>query len=302
MKRRVIQLAGKTLVISLPSKWAKQHSVTKGLELEVEEKKEGLLISLEGTKAHKKKTLDVSGLAKIAMRMVSAAYKAGYDEIEVRFSSSEELDIVQKALLRSCIGFEIVQQGKNTLIAKSISQDDISEFDSLLRRLFFFLLTTSEDCLTFASSKNTEGLKSIIVRDDNINRLSDFCRRAINKNPYNFEKSGPLYFIIEALEGIGDSYKQIASYLIQKRLPLKKSHLELFSQINSFLRELYELFYTFDIKRFAELKDKASSIHENIRREMRRADKDELVLLLMFKSLLEKVFDISGPILAIQYV
>jgi len=71
------------------------------------------------------------------MRMISAAYKSGYDEIEVKFSSSQELDIAQKALLRSCIGFEIVQQGKNTILAKSISKDDYSEFDSILKRLFF---------------------------------------------------------------------------------------------------------------------------------------------------------------------
>ena len=35
MKRNVIQLAGKTLVVSLPSKWVKLNSVKKGDELNV---------------------------------------------------------------------------------------------------------------------------------------------------------------------------------------------------------------------------------------------------------------------------
>ena len=35
IKRKVIQLAGRTLVVSLPSKWAKKHNVQKGDEIVV---------------------------------------------------------------------------------------------------------------------------------------------------------------------------------------------------------------------------------------------------------------------------
>jgi len=43
MKRKVSQIGPATLMVSLPSKWAKQFGVKKGSELEIEEKGNKLL-------------------------------------------------------------------------------------------------------------------------------------------------------------------------------------------------------------------------------------------------------------------
>jgi len=300
MKRKVIQLAGKTLVVSLPSAWARMRGIKKGQEITLEEQGDRLVLGTEESNAPTRKSIDVSGLSKIIMRMISAAYKAGYDEIEIRFSSSQELDLVQKSLLRSCIGFEIVQQGKGTLLAKSISKDDYSEFDSIMRRLFFFMLANADDSLIFASEHDVEGLKSIIVKDDNINRLADFCRRAINKNPSKFDKSAPFYFIIEAIEGIGDSYKNISEYMIKNKIKIKAETQKIYGDINAFLRGFYELFYSFEINSFANLKDTKDSIAARIEKQMKGAKRQELVFLFMLKSLLEQIFDMSGPLLMLK--
>ena len=47
MGRKVIQIADSTQLISLPRKWALQHGIKKGDELEVEEKGRKIVISTE---------------------------------------------------------------------------------------------------------------------------------------------------------------------------------------------------------------------------------------------------------------
>ena len=47
MKRKVIQLAGKTSVISLPSKWVQQQGIKKGDELEIKEEGSKIIVSSE---------------------------------------------------------------------------------------------------------------------------------------------------------------------------------------------------------------------------------------------------------------
>ena len=47
MKRKVIQLAGKTLVVSLPHLWVKKHGVKKGHDMELQEKGTNILLSIQ---------------------------------------------------------------------------------------------------------------------------------------------------------------------------------------------------------------------------------------------------------------
>ena len=110
MKRKVIQLAGKTLLVSLPNKWASNYNVKKGQEIEVTEEHNTLIIHAGNAKTAHSKEIDVSGLATIATRLTGAIYKAGYDELRIRFSNTEELKEIQGTLKRTCLGYEIIEQ------------------------------------------------------------------------------------------------------------------------------------------------------------------------------------------------
>ena len=54
MKRKVIALAGKTLVVSLPSKWARSQNIVKGADVEVVEEQAVLKILAPAAKPQKK--------------------------------------------------------------------------------------------------------------------------------------------------------------------------------------------------------------------------------------------------------
>jgi len=61
MRRKVIQIAESTQLISLPRKWAVRYQVKKGDELNIEEQGSTLIVSTQNEIATKKITLDVRG-------------------------------------------------------------------------------------------------------------------------------------------------------------------------------------------------------------------------------------------------
>ena len=60
MKRKVIQLAGRTFVVSLPTSWAREWDVKKGEELELIEDGPRLILSTEKSRQSKKGLIDLS--------------------------------------------------------------------------------------------------------------------------------------------------------------------------------------------------------------------------------------------------
>lgn len=297
MRRKVIQLARKTFVVSLPSKWVKQQGIKKGDEVDVEDKDSRLVINTKN-EAVEQKNIDVSALNTMLGRCIGALYKGGYDEIEVRFETPEQLDIIQKVLMRTCIGLEIVKQGNKYLVAKEISKSEPEEFETVLRRTFLFLMNIAEESLEAMKNKKMNELKKLTFRDDTINRFTDFCRRIINKRRYDKSKGAPLYFIIEELEKIGDNYRDMCRYFREHPMNLTKKIEEIYKETNALLREFYELFYKFDFARVERFGIRKKELTEKIKRALMKAEKEEVMLLLYLDRITESLFDMSGPLMS----
>ena len=298
MKRKIIQLAGKTLVVSIPSALAKKYALLKGQEIEVEEQDSKIVINLGNNTSIEKKSIKISGMSEMLGRVVGALYKAGYDEIEIEFSSSDELKEIQRTFNRTCIGFEIVRQGDTSLTTRGISKLEPEQFETVLRRLFLFLLTSADDSLKSASPLNIDGLKNIKIRDDNLNKFADFCRRVINKNGYpGFKRTAPIYFIAEELEKIGDSYKYLAEHLAENKTVLNKRILKVYEDINSLLRDFYELFYSFNLMKFEEFGKTKKKIEIELEDQMKLAKKDEVIVLSYLNNILNQIFDMNGSLI-----
>jgi len=89
MKRKVIQIAGSTQLVSLPRKWSIEHNLMKGDELEVEEEGNTLLVSTGKAVDSGSVEVDVSSLDRDSlMFLIRALYKNGYDEIILNFKNS----------------------------------------------------------------------------------------------------------------------------------------------------------------------------------------------------------------------
>ena len=84
MKRKVIQIANSTQLISLPRKWSQKYGVKKGDELEVEDDGSRIIISTEKAQELGNIEVDISGADRdFLLFLIRSLYIKGYDEIKL---------------------------------------------------------------------------------------------------------------------------------------------------------------------------------------------------------------------------
>src|SRR3989344_2990489 len=107
MRRKVIQIAGSTQLVSLPRAWAKRNNIIKGQEVEVTEDGNRVVITASSEPVFETATLDITNLDDMAGRALRALYKRGVDEIVVNYDDPKKIALVQESILKETVGFEI---------------------------------------------------------------------------------------------------------------------------------------------------------------------------------------------------
>lgn len=303
MKRSVIQLAGRTLLVSLPAKWVDANNVKKGDELELIEDGHRITINTEQKSKLETAELNADFLGALIQRYIYALYKKGIDEIRINYSDPKIADLIRDTLLNETVGYEIVSQTPRSCDIKLITSGNIEEFDSLLRRTFLLLISMAEETETAIKNKDFEHLSKTAQLEAPNNRLTTVCRRSLNKwGTDKFNKVGPIYYIIEDLENVADEYK----YLCMKLYDLKNSTktvkpevLTLFEKTNHIIRTFYEAFYKFDPAKFVTIFDSRKKLvkdaHDLI--ENKKLTSAEFYLLHHSLVIMQKIFCMTGPYL-----
>ncbi len=299
MKRKVIQLAGKTLIVSLPNKWVKKYSVKKGDEVEVEEEERKLVIRTKGKGEKEAKTLDAKDLKSMLNRTIGGLYKAGYDEIEITYHSPGQYSTIRDVLDKTCMGYEIIRHGQRTILVRNLSDLHPQEFDNLLRRLFLSLLSSADDALEYIRQANFKGMEEIILRDQQINKYSDLCRRILNLQGYGTtKKTTSYYYICENLEKIGDSYRDLMKFVINNKLKkMNKATMNLLLEINKYLRLFYELFYKFNLKKLEEFGEMSNKLEKDFKKRLETSSLQELRLHYHLYKISTTVFDMNSSLI-----
>ena len=267
MKRKISQMGPSSLVVSLPSKWVKRHGVKKGDEIHVDEKAGELHLKLDGTKSSRVLSVDVSQAGSMINRMLCSVYKAGVDEVTIKFDNAQELHVLQDTLARTCQTFEIMSIGKNTMQVKSVSELNPDEFDQILRKMSQTVNTIADEALEAIKTKDYESLKQLELHDKMVDRHTDFLRRTLNSGKaHHHELPCALYVICEQTEILADIYKKLIIDMYTKQKEMSKEELKLFAQINELLRTFYSALHEFSNEKIIELGKKEVSIRKEIDR------------------------------------
>ena len=123
MIRKLIKHGESSLTISLPRSYVKENNLNKRDEIDVKEADNGLFISTKRKKELKAISINVSKQLSVIKKILGAAYKTGYDEVNIQFSSFEELKEIKLTLQSQFEGYEIIRQGKSNIQIKKISED-----------------------------------------------------------------------------------------------------------------------------------------------------------------------------------
>jgi len=305
MKRKVIQIAGSTQLISLPRKWAQKFDIKKGDELEVSEQSNKLVISTEKELGMNQITIDVKNLNPRMIKWVlTAVHKAGYDEVEILFEDPSIFDIIQERL-RELLGYMVIEHSKKRCLVKSISQGIEQEFDSTLRRAFLVTLSMAESALEMLRKGDNPHLKDITSLESTNNQLTNFCHRILNKRGYkDAKKTTYLYVIIMFLESIADSYKDICLYLSRPenaKYVVSKKTISFFEKINKMLSTYYHVFYHRDDRKLASIAEARHTIPGEAYNLMNKNTHQEIVILNLLLSVYQQIVDSMDSFAGLQY-
>lgn len=256
MKRKIIQMAGKTMVVSLPSTWVKKYGIKKGEEIDLTESGNQIIISQKKSVHMEEVEIDLRGHKSFVKRNLNVLYKEGYNQINILYDDSKIVEDIQKTIDTSLPGFEILVQTDKNCVIKSIANPEGSEFDSTLRRLFLITLAMGKESFEAVSKNNFSEVARITEKEATNNKLSNYCQRFLNKKGHeNFKKTTNMYSVVRLLEQIADEYRDLCVYISKNKTQLSKNSMSLYERTNSFFELVYNLFYKFDRKKLSEEKE-----------------------------------------------
>ncbi len=300
MKRKIIKHGESSLTISLPRSFVKDNNLKKGQEVDVIESEKGLFVSPEKNKEHKSASIDVSNQLEVIRKILGATYKSGYDELNIKFSSFDEIKEIKHSLQSQFAGYEIIKQEKNNIIIRKISEDDFEQFDNVLRRFFIIINEMGSDIKEALKKNDFHWIKSISLIKYESDRLADYCRRAINlKFKSDYKRLGPLYTIIEQIEKVSDNYQELCEYISNNKIKLSEKTKDMINKQIEFQNMFYSLFFKFDISKMNELKKAKDSLQDEIKSAIKKTAEKEAYALVITDRVLNVIYSLNGPLMAV---
>ncbi|MFP4424632.1 MAG: AbrB/MazE/SpoVT family DNA-binding domain-containing protein [Candidatus Woesearchaeota archaeon] len=300
MKRKVMQVADSTYLISLPMKWVKEHKIKKGDELDIQAEGYQLTIRSERATVLEEREIELKNFSIMTERTIHALYKKGVDLITILVEDPKDIERIQKSINKETVGYEIVDQSSNSCTIRSVASH-IGEFDNLLKRIFLVQMTMGKDSLSAIEKKEFERLKQVKYLEETNNRLTTLCRRAINKQEEEIQKVGPMYYIIEDMENLADEYKYMFDFILeQKNLRVSNKIKEIYADVNQMMEDFYKLFYQFDEKIVVKLGNERKRLIQEMRNYMEKCNnKVECRMLHHLEIIAQKIFCLVGPSLVL---
>lgn len=304
MKRRLVEQGGTTLMVSLPSKWARRLNLKKGDEVELSEIGRDVVIKTEKDIELERTSIDTTNLNERVIRwLLSGLHKGGYDEIEIIFDRKEVMDIVTELIKDLYMGFAITEQTDKRCVLKNISRDLESEFDTILRRAFLVTVSMGESCLELTKQGKLGKMKELINLEHTNNQLTNFCERILNKKGYrDYRKTCFMYVVAWNLEKVCDDYKYICEYLsVNPMIKPSKELIEIFEMANKQVRGYNSLLSKFKAEDLVELNKNRKAIVEKIKELIKKQKPDEVLILNYLMSLVMKCEDFSTSMFMLNY-
>ncbi len=255
MEKKLIALGPKTRKsynITLPIDWVRSQGLDKSKKADLEIIGNTIIVR-PFAKEVKRVVLDIKQIPHSYNRIIQILYKKGIDEIKVVNANPVIINTVSEIIEQRCIGFELIDQGRDYCIIKDVAKESVENFQVLLRRSFLIVLQLAEET----------GPESVKNLDKSLNKITAYCQRLLSKQGYSdFENVNNYNKLCTELEHIGDEYK----HAYDSKIKIGKDNLH-------FLKQAYELFYKFNQKEFdsiqagiSEQRGKGNHYERTIRR------------------------------------
>lgn len=301
MKRKLIRLAEKTLVVSVPSSWSKELGLDKGDEIDCSINGENLIFAPATTTSEKKAvTIDIKEISERVLRWkISSLHKQGFDEIIVTSFSEEQYAIIEDLVKNLFIGFIVKDKSRLRIVIGQVALVDANEFDATLRRGFRLLNTMFEETITAFEKGDAQLLAKQIENEKLNNKLTNFCERLLNKSLIQKQKGHFWYILAWNLEKIADNFKYLAQQLTSIS-PSEKLFL-LLKETHAFAQGYYDVFYDFSFAKLTQLTKVKKDVEAKCLLLLTSPNQEERLVGHFMHLVVLQLADFSASIIALRY-
>ena len=314
--RKVQRTPGGTFFVCLPKPWAEQHGLKRGMVVSVSETSDGrLLVDPKHGVEPSPRTVTLM-LGPYLSREIVGKYLLGFDMIRVEAKkriSFEMRDIVKQAVGR-LIGLEIVEEDYSSIILQCLLDPSGFPPEKILRRGYAIAAGMHRDVVNALVAGDMHLAKSVIARDEEVNRLYFLLVRILRTITQNPSLSGKLGILpIESLdyrlaaslvEAIGDECVRAALKIVElkgKELAegLKKIYVEFHTACFGAHENALKAFFTGDIGLAESVRDMRGNVEEifvNIEKVARAQSLDVVPQILAVASILRQIYEHSVDI------
>ena len=173
---RRLQKIGSSMLISLPSEWIKNNNLKKGNMVMIEVNRNNsvsLYPSDIDTEDMKEVNIPHPQLSMDSLtNQIYGAYLLGYDVIRIKGKSQISFDDREliKLAMRKLVGLEIVDENGSNIISQFLLDANTLDAEKILRRMSSIVAGMYKDTLIGIQKKENGSEKSIVSRDDEVDR------------------------------------------------------------------------------------------------------------------------------------
>ncbi len=314
MKRKVIQIAESTQLISLPRKWCLQYGIKKGDELDVEPQSDKLVIRTSRVPEISEIEIDVSNLDRSSiLHTLRNVYRRGVNTIKVNFSkqvtthyrtgdSKKIISVIHEEANR-LPGLEIIQQRENFCLLKGVSDINEKEFDNVLRRSFILLTDMSKDLLMGVKNNDRVLVETIEEKHFSVTKFINLCLRMLNqKNHLEANKMTVIYHIISTLWLVSGSIKYCARDFLRYNKKISPDAYRFMELIDQQIQLYYEIFYRFNLDKARKMSENKETIKSELDTLLeKKINPHEVTMVSKLATCLESIVDITGARAALEF-
>ena len=224
--RKVQRTKGGTFFITLPKDWALKNGIDQGSFVYVSITSNGrLVIDPQYNLRSRPLTIKIKPSPYLS-REIIGKYLLGFDTIHISAKDRitiEEREIVKETVSR-LIGLEIIEEDHANIVIQCLLQPAALSPEKILRREYLISSGMLRDSVTALLQKDVQLAKSVIARDNEVDRLYFLAVRTLRtiiQNPRLSEKIriSPIECLdyrltANLVESVGDQASQIAEHSI----------------------------------------------------------------------------------------
>ena len=224
--RKVQRTRGGTFFVTLPKDWALKNGINQGSFVYVSITPNGrLIIDPQYNLRSRPSTIKIKPSPYLS-REIIGKYLLGFDTIHI--SAKDRITIKEREIVKETvsrlIGLEIIEEDHANIVIQCLLQPAALSPEKILRREYLISSGMLRDSVLSLLHRDTQLAKSVIARDNEVDRLYFLAVRTLRtiiQNPRLSEKIGisPIecldYRLTASLiESVGDQASQIAEHSI----------------------------------------------------------------------------------------